>query len=107
MRADRDDDSGFSATYTINDRLGNNLIFYLALLPLVTATFGWSAAALTARIRQLPDHADATYLPATPYVSMSSSYLPLPTPYDTEPAIVSGVAAWPRSARVGLVSAAS
>ena len=47
------DDSGFSATYKINDRLGNNLIFYLALLPLVTATFGWSAAAVTARIASL------------------------------------------------------
>ena len=100
------DDSGFSATYTINDRLGNNLIFYLALLPLVTATFGWSAAALTARIRHLPDHADAAYLPATAYVSMTPSYVPLPMPYDTEPAIVSGVAAWPRSARVALVSSA-
>ncbi len=93
------DDSGFSATYTINDRLGNNLTFYLALLPLVTATFGWSAAALTARIKQLPDHVDATYAPAAPY-------LLLPVQYDTEPAVLSGVAAWPRSARVALVSSA-
>jgi len=100
------DDSGFSATYTINDRLGNNLIFYLALLPLVTATFGWSAAALTARIRQLPDHADAADLPATAYVSMTPSYVPLPVQYDTEPALRGGVAAWPTSARVALVSSA-
>ena len=100
------DDSGFSATYTINDRLGNNLTFYLALLPLVTATFGWSAATLTARIKHLPDHADATYPPAAPYVSMTPSSAALSMPYDVEPAIVSGVAAWPRSARVVLVSAA-
>ena len=100
------DDSGFSATYTINDRLGNNLIFYLALLPLVTATFGWSAAALTARIRQLPDHSDPADLPATAYVSMTPSYVPLPVQYDTEPALRGGVAAWPTSARVALVSSA-
>jgi hypothetical protein len=99
------DDSGFSATYKINDRLGNNLIFYLALLPLVTATFGWSAAAVAARVLHLPDHADATYLPATSYVSTTTSYVPLLSLYDTEPLIRGGVAAWPRSARVTLVSA--
>jgi hypothetical protein len=99
------DDSGFSASYTINDRLGNNLIFYLALLPLVTATFGWSAAALTARIRALPDHIDPTYLPAASYVPTTASYVPGPT-LQGGLAIRGGVAAWPTAARVGLVSVA-
>jgi hypothetical protein len=97
------DDSGFSASYKINDRLGNNLIFYLALLPLVTATFGWSAAAVTARIRHLPDRADATYVAATSYVPTATSYAPALC--DTELTIHGGVAGWPRSARVALVSA--
>jgi hypothetical protein len=100
------DDSGFSAHYKIDDRLGNNLIFYLAFLPLVTATIGWSAAAVTARIRQLPDDADATHPPATSYVSSATAYVPLPMLYDTEPTVRGGVAAWPRSARAGLVSVA-
>jgi len=43
------------ATWTvgadIGDRLINNTIFYLWLLPLVTAALGWAAAAATARIR--------------------------------------------------------
>jgi hypothetical protein len=100
------DDSGFSASYKINDRLGNNLVFYLAFLPLATATLGWSAAAVTARIRHLPDHAVATYLPATSYVSTTTAYVSTPTLQDAELSIRGGVAAWPRSARVGLVSAA-
>jgi hypothetical protein len=99
------DDSGFSASYKINDRLGNNLIFYLALLPLVTATFGWSAAAVTARIRHLPDRADIPYAVATSYAPTTASYALAATLYDAEPAIRGGVAAWPRSARVALVSA--
>ena len=44
-------DSGFTVTSTVTDRLGNNIIFYLALLPLVTATFGWAASAATAHLR--------------------------------------------------------
>ena len=45
------DDSGFSIGYIINDRLGNNMIFYLLLLPLVTATVGWAASAALAHMR--------------------------------------------------------
>ena len=44
-------ESGFTVTSTVTDRLGNNIIFYLALLPLVTATFGWAASAATAHLR--------------------------------------------------------
>jgi cation transporter-like permease len=35
----------------ISDRLGNNVIKLLVVLPLVTATIGWAGAAATARIR--------------------------------------------------------
>ncbi len=45
------DDSGFTVGYIIDDRLGNNMIFYLLLFPLVTATFGWAASAALAHMR--------------------------------------------------------
>jgi len=35
----------------VSDRLGNHVIFALFLLPLATATMGWAAAAVTARLR--------------------------------------------------------
>jgi len=41
---------GWTAGQNINDRLGNNIVEFLVLLPLVTATIGWAAAAATARI---------------------------------------------------------
>ena len=62
--------------------------------------------AVTGRIRHLPDDANATQLPATSYLSAATAYVSLPMPYDTELTLGGGVAAWPRSARVGLVSVA-
>ena len=53
-------DSGFTVRYIVGDRLGNNIVFYLVLLPLATATIGWAAAAATARIRpRLATNADS------------------------------------------------
>ena len=54
-------DSGFTVTSTVTDRLGNNIIFYLALLPLVTTTFGWAASAATAHVR--PQLANTNVMP--------------------------------------------
>jgi hypothetical protein len=45
------DDTGWTASSIISDRLGNNVIKLLVVLPLVTATIGWAGAAATARIR--------------------------------------------------------
>ena len=45
------EDSGWTASSIISDRLGNNVIKLLVVLPLVTATIGWAGAAATARIR--------------------------------------------------------
>jgi hypothetical protein len=42
---------GWTASSIISDRLGNNVIKLLVVLPLVTATIGWAGAAATARIR--------------------------------------------------------
>jgi hypothetical protein len=56
------DDSGFTVGYIIDDRLGNNMIFYLVLLPLVTATIGWAASAATAHVRpQLAPASDVVW----------------------------------------------
>ena len=41
---------GWSAGQNINDRLGNTIVEFLVLLPLVTATIGWAAAVATARV---------------------------------------------------------
>ena len=97
------DDNLTTVSAIVGDRVGNNDIFYLALLPLVTATFGWSAAAATARICHLPDDAGATYAPARSYVA---SAVVEPTRYDGGAASHGGVAAWSRTTRVGLISAA-
>jgi hypothetical protein len=42
---------GFSVSYVISDRLGNNVIFDLVAIPLMAAAIGWAGAAATARLR--------------------------------------------------------
>ena len=44
-------DPGCTGSCNVGDRLGNNVIASLMVIPLVTATIGWAAAAATARIR--------------------------------------------------------
>jgi len=44
-------DPGSTVSYTVGDRLGNNVTSDLVVIPLVTATIGWAAAAATARLR--------------------------------------------------------
>lgn len=45
------EDEGFSLRYIVADRLGNNILPYLVMVPLLTATIGWAADDATARIR--------------------------------------------------------
>ena len=47
-------EDGFTKAYVVNDRLGNQVVFYLLALPLMTVALGWAAAAATARLRHLP-----------------------------------------------------
>ena len=44
-------DPGSTVRYTVSDRLSSNALPDLVLIPLVTATIGWAAAAATARLR--------------------------------------------------------
>jgi hypothetical protein len=44
-------DATWTVSANVDDRLGNNAIFYLWVLPLITAALGWAAAAATGRIR--------------------------------------------------------
>lgn len=44
-------DATWTVSANVSDRLGNNAVFYLWLLPLTTAALGWAGAAATARVR--------------------------------------------------------
>jgi hypothetical protein len=44
-------DPGATVSYTVGDRLGNNAVIYLWLLPITTAALGWAGAAATAGVR--------------------------------------------------------
>ena len=44
------EDTSWTVSYIISDRLGSNVIKILVFLPLTIATIGWAAAAATARI---------------------------------------------------------
>ena len=46
-----DPSDGWTTAQIVADDLGNQAVFYLVALPLVTATIGWAAAAATARLR--------------------------------------------------------
>ena len=84
------DDSGFTVSYIVDDRVGNNLVFYLMLLPLVTATFSWAASAAIAHVR--PQLADVQVVP------LGVAGAPEPMRQAVAPVAVAG--ARPRSARV-------
>ncbi|WP_157437593.1 hypothetical protein [Actinoplanes subtropicus] len=49
-----DPSDGWTPTQIVDDNLGNQAVFYLVALPLVTATMGWAAAAATATLRGAP-----------------------------------------------------
>ncbi|GAA4249821.1 hypothetical protein [Dactylosporangium darangshiense] len=49
--AGHDPSDGWTPAQVVDDNLGNQAVFYLVALPLMTATIGWAAAAATARLR--------------------------------------------------------
>lgn len=57
-----DPSDGWTTAQIVADNLGNQAVFYLVALPLMTATVGWAAAAATTRLR----HAQPVPVPAQP-----------------------------------------
>ena len=95
---------GWTAGQNINDRLGNNIIEFLVLLPLVTATIGWAAAAATARISPRLA-AGVVTVPVTGAGSGGGSHHLVTTPHEAEPA--ARVRSWHRTAYRLLLCAAT
>ena len=69
-----DPSDGWTVAQVVDDNLGNQAVFYLIALPLMTATIGWAAAAATARLR----HAQPVLVPAHPILPTSAAD-PAPT----------------------------
>jgi len=92
--------AGWTAGAMIGDRLDNNTVAYLWLLPLTTAALGWAAAAATTRI--LPDLAAAPPLPLTaarpPGTASGAMHRTAATPQ--APGQVVPAHRWPRTARL-------
>jgi hypothetical protein len=79
--AGHDPSDGWTAAQVVDDNLGNQAVFYLMALPLMTATIGWAAAAATARLR----HAQPPLL-TTPGPEPAPTGTPRTTTPETHPA---------------------
>ena len=97
------EDPGSTVSYTISDRLGSNVILDLAVIPLMTATIGWAAAAATARIRP---HLAASVV-SVPFTAAcpagEASRDPVTTPQEAGPAV--RIRSWRRTAWLLLLCA--
>jgi hypothetical protein len=94
---------GWTVSYIVSDRLGNNVIKDLVFLPLVTATIGWAAAAATARIRPRLT-ASVVSVPFTAAGPVGEgSRNPMTTPQEAERAV--RVRSWRRTAWLLLLCA--
>ncbi|GAB1641844.1 hypothetical protein [Krasilnikovia sp. MM14-A1259] len=76
-----DPSDGWTTAQIVDDNLGNQAVFYLIALPLMTATIGWAAAAATARLRHRPAATAPAALPAPPGAdpALTAALLPVVT----------------------------
>ena len=97
------EDTGWTVSYIISDRLGSNMIHNLVVLPLMTATIGWAAAAATARIRPrlTANVVSVPFTPAGP--AGEGSRNPMTTPQEAGRAV--RVRSWHRTALLLLLCA--
>jgi hypothetical protein len=97
------EDTGLTVNYIIGDRLGSTTIKNLMIVPLVTATIGWAAAAATARLRPPP----ATRVVSVPVTAAGpageASRIPVTTPQGAGPAV--RIRSWRRTAWLLLLCA--
>jgi len=81
------EDTGWTVSYIVSDRLSSTMIKNLVVVPLVTATIGWAAAAATARIRPRP----AASMVSVPFTAAGlpgeASRNPVTMPQVTGPAV--------------------
>ena len=96
-------DPGSTVGHTISDRLGNNVIFDLVIVPLVTATIGWAAAAATARIRPSVATSVVSVPVTVAALAGERSRNPVTTPHEAGPAV--GIRSWRRTAWLLLLCA--
>jgi hypothetical protein len=98
-------DTTWTVNATVNDRLGNNAVFYLWFLPLWTAALGWAAAAAIARVH--PRLATTASPAAAPLPLMAAgltaegSLSPVTPPRQAERPV--RVRNWRRTARLALI----
>ena len=94
---------GWTVSENVSDRLGNNVIADLVVVPLMTATIGWAAAAATARLRPRLA-ASVVSVPLTAAgPAGEASRNPVPTPQEAGPAV--RVRSWRRTAWLLLLCA--
>ena len=94
---------GWTVSQNLSDRLDRNVIFDLAVIPLVTATIGWAAAAATARLRPRLA-ASVVPVPVTSAGPAGQARRnPVTTPPEAAPAIRAG--SWGRTAWLLLLCA--
>jgi len=93
---------GWTVSHIISGRLGHNVTADLVLIPLVTATIGWPAAAATARLRpRLTASVVSLPVMATGRVG-EGSRSPVTAPHAAERAV--RVRGWHQTARLLLLS---
>jgi len=99
-------DPGSTISYTVGARLGSAILKDLVLVPLVTATIGWAAAAATARLRPAPALATSVFsVPVTAAgPAAEASRNPVTTPQEAGPAV--RIRSWHRAAWLLLLWAA-
>jgi hypothetical protein len=94
---------GLTASFIVSDRLGSNVIHKLVVVPLLTATIGWAAAAATARLRPRLA-ADMVSVPLTAAGPVGEeSRDPMTMPHEPRPAV--RVRSWHRTAYLLLLCA--
>jgi hypothetical protein len=104
-------DPNSTVSAIVDDRLGNNAVFYLWFLPLTTAAIAWAAAAATARVHPRPAATVSSTLSSTAAsvplmaagLTVEGSLSPMASAQQAERPV--RVRNWRRTARLALICA--
>lgn len=86
----RDPSDGWTDAQVVADRLGNQFVFYLFALPVLTVAIGWGAAAATARLRGAGP-ASATLDPVLPAAGTGPAWEDPPVSHGARPGDLAAV----------------